>query len=129
MGIIRKDIEKIEKRIAKEEAGKARDRMLETLRDNLATSRQRLANYDNARENQELVGLELERLENKIHSLSELGVNQRDPDYITSQVDGVAKTMLRAHETINELEFITGVHSDQSDEVPDIIRRKQKVAS
>ena len=38
----------------------------------------------------ELVRLEIDRLENKIISLSELAVNRQEPGYVTSQVDQVA---------------------------------------
>jgi len=128
IGVIENKLNAVRKRLEQEQAGKARERILETLQDNLSTSELRLANYQKARENHELVELELQRLENKIHSLCELGVNQRDPDFITGQVDGVAESMLKAHDTINELEFITGVRSEQNEDVPDLMQmRKQRV--
>ena len=44
-------------------------RMRKTLQDNLQTSRDRLANLTKAKENYQLIQLEIERLENKIRSL------------------------------------------------------------
>lgn len=123
---IDKEIERVRRRLEHEQAGKARHRMIETLQDSLSTCELRRENYARARENYELVELELQRLENKIHSLCEMGVNQRDPDFITGQVDGVAQTMLKAHDTINELEFITGLHSSETEEVPDVITGSRK---
>ena len=54
----------------------------------------RLANYEKAKANHELVQLEIDRLENKIKSLAELSVNRQEPDFISGQVDQVAGSML-----------------------------------
>ncbi len=118
------DIQRIERRIQKiqsESTSSQRDRILETLKDNLETSRQRITNYDKARGNYELVVFELERLENKISSISELAVNRQDPNFISGQVDAVASSMLQTEETINELQFVTGF-SDEEDEVPELVQ-------
>lgn len=97
-------------------------RMRATLEDNLATCRDRLANYDKARDNFELVRLEIDRLENKIKSLSELAINRQEPDFISGQVDQVASSMLDAEKTMNELQFATGL-SSVDELVPSLIER------
>ena len=53
--------------------------------------------------------LEIDRLENKIRSLSEMAVNRQEPEYISSQVDSVAASMLQTEQTMNELKFVTGL--------------------
>jgi chemotaxis protein histidine kinase CheA len=85
-----------------------------TLEDSLATARARLENYDRAKSNHEYVQLEIARLENKIQSLVELAVNRQEPDYISSQVDQVAHSMLDTEKTMNELKYVTGLelHDD-----------------
>lgn len=123
---IRGEIEKIEHRIqdvTESSTSSQRQRVLETLQDNLQTCQDRLSNFLKARDNLELVQLEIERLENKIRSLSELAVNRQEPDFISSQVGQVAESMLATERTISELQFVTGLHS-VDDEVPELIRRE-----
>lgn len=84
-------------------------RVRRTLEDNLETSRGRLENWNKAHENFQLVELEIDRLENKIRSLSEMAVNRQEPEYISSQVDHVASSMQETEKTMNELKFVTGL--------------------
>jgi hypothetical protein len=92
------------------------------LEDNFETCKARLQNFEKARDNAELVGLEIDRLENKIRSLSELAVNRQEPDYISGQVDEVATSMLSTEKTMSELQFATGI--DTGDEhVPELLQR------
>ena len=84
-------------------------RVRRALEGNLETSRTHLANLDKARNNHQLVELEIDRLENKIRSLSEMAVNRQEPDFISSQVDDVASSMLETERSMNELQFATGL--------------------
>ncbi len=97
-------------------------KMRRTLHDNVQTCQERLANFDKAQANYEFVGHELNRLENKIKSLAELGVNRQEPDYISSQVDTVARSLLDTEKTMNELDFATGL-GPLNDETPDLIHQ------
>lgn len=102
-----------------------RSKFTKTLEDNLQTCRDRLANYEKAQANCELMKLEIDRLENKIRSLSELAVNRQEPDFITTQVDQVASSMLQTERTMNELQFATGLPCvDES--VPSLVRPQIK---
>jgi hypothetical protein len=92
------------------------------LEDNIQTSRERLANLQKARANSELVQLEIDRLENKIQSLSEMAVNRQEPDYIVHQVDEVASSMVQTERTMNELQFATGLAAE--DDVPQLLQRQ-----
>src|SRR5262245_19414316 len=96
-------------------------KMRRTLEDNLQTSQDRLANYRKAEANHELVQLELDRLENKIKSLAELAGNRQEPDFISSQVDQVAGSMLETEKTMNELQFATGL-APADEQVPDLVQ-------
>lgn len=103
-------------------------KMRRTLEDNLQTCRDRLANYQKAQANHELVGLEIDRLENKIASLAELAINRQEPDFIAGQVDAVAGSMLEMERTMNDLQFATGL-SPLDEDVPDLMvptRQKQR---
>ena len=94
----------------------------QALEDNLQTSRERLANLRKARDNSELVSLEIDRLENKIQSLSEMAVNRQEPDYIVHQVDEVASSMVQTERTMNDLQFATGLATEEA--VPQLLERK-----
>ncbi|HUG89775.1 MAG TPA: hypothetical protein VML55_03015 [Planctomycetaceae bacterium] len=120
---IDEEIDRIERRLREEESRTPlRERVIDTLRDNLETSRQRLANLQKARENHELVQLEIGRLEAKIRSLSELAVNRHEPEFISGQVGQVAESMVETERTINELQFVTGL--DGTSDVPELVPRE-----
>lgn len=93
-----------------------------SLEDNIETNRQRLENLRKARDNSELVRLEIDRLENKIKSLSEMAINRQEPDYIVKQVDEVAASMMQTERTMNELQFATGLPVEE--EVPELMQRQ-----
>jgi hypothetical protein len=97
-------------------------RARKALGDNLQTSRDRLANLQRARGNYDLVKLEIDRLENKIRSLTEMAVNRQEPDYISGQVDQVAASMLETEKTMNELRFVTGL--DTVEEAPALLQNE-----
>ena len=121
---ILKGIEKLKKRISQlPPAGdnNRRQRIRKALEDNLETSRARLTNLEKARENHQLVELEIDRLENKIRSLSEMAVNRQEPEFISSQVDHVASSMIETEQTMNELQFATGLDTFD-DEAPEMLR-------
>ena len=94
-----------------------------TLEDNLATSKARLANLQKARDNREIVRLEIDRLENKIQSLSEIAINRQEPDFISGQVDQVVTSMVQTEKTMNDLQFATGLEVND-DTVPELLRRE-----
>ncbi|MBI3865237.1 MAG: hypothetical protein HY290_25460 [Planctomycetia bacterium] len=99
-------------------------RLRKVVEENLQTSQARLANYKKAEENCELMGLELERLENTIHSLSESAVNRQEPEFISGQIDQAAASMVQTERTMGELQFVTGLKS-LDDDVPEILRSQQ----
>jgi hypothetical protein len=122
---IQADIRRLETRLAELPTGAETDqqqRVRKALEDNLQTSRDRLANLKRARDNFDLVKLEIDRLENKIRSLSELAVNRQEPDYISGQVDQVAASMLETEKTMNELQFVTGL--DTIDHAPALLQKE-----
>lgn len=110
------------KPLASAPPGSQQEKMRTTLEDNIQTCRDRLANHQKARDNFELVRLEIDRLENKIKSLSELAINRQEPDFISGQVDQVATSMVDAERTMNELQFATGLRpADEA--VPELLER------
>ena len=121
---IRNDVDRIENRlkaIDPNDTSPHAEKIRRTLEDNLATSQDRISNYQRARANLEFVEFEIDRLENKIKSLAEVAVNRQEPDYISGQVDQVAKSMMDTERTMNELQVFTGL-GQIDDEVPELLR-------
>ncbi len=96
------------------------EKIRHTLNDNLKTLQDRSENFQRAQGNYQFVQLELDRLENKIQSLAELAVNRQDPDFISNQVDAVAKSMLVTEKTMNDLQFVTGL-GQVDDDTPELL--------
>ena len=127
---IRRDIAQLESRLqaaTPPQAETQAERVYKSLQDHLATSRDRLANLVKARGNYELVELEIDRLENKIRSLSEMAVNRQEPEFISGQVDQVASSMLETEKTMNELQFVTGLEAPDA-EPPPLLRTTRVTA-
>lgn len=99
------DLEK-RKKIAEE---KGQERIVNSLNDSISTAVMRLENYRKAQDNADFVSVELDRIEGKIQGLSEMGVSNQDPDFISSQVDAIADGMAHTEEAMRELEYITGL--------------------
>jgi hypothetical protein len=123
---IQTEIDGLQQRLKKveQDASPHSEKVRRALEDNLQTSQDRLANYQKAKANHELVQLELDRLENKIKSLAELSVNRQEPDFISAQVDAVAGSMLETEKTMNDLQFVTGL-APQEEAVPELVQNPQ----
>lgn len=102
---IRAELAKTHARLA--DAEKSGDeRMERSLRDSLATGELRLDNYSKAESNADFVTVELDRLESKIQTLSEMAVNRQDPDYLSREVDSVAASMQHTEAAMEELHLV-----------------------
>lgn len=124
--MIQGDIENLQERlraIPAQTADPQQQKLRKVLEDNLETSQARLANCRRAQDNYELVQVELERLENKISTLSELAVNRHEPDFIAGQVEQVADSMVQTERTMTDLQFVTGLEP-LDEQVPEMLRRE-----
>ena len=124
---IQGEIKRLEDRIARmpseEAAGTSpRETIRKALVDNLVTCRGRLENLQKAKDNFELVEAEIEHLENKISSITEMAVNRQDPQFVSGQVDQVAASLVQTEQTMNDLQFATGIEYFD-DAAPSIIPR------
>jgi hypothetical protein len=128
-GQIEADIQRLEQRLsefAPDDASPRKQKARKAVEDNLETSRGRLRNLTKAHENHELVQLEIDRLENKIRSLSEMAVNRQEPEFISDQVDSVATSMVETEKTMNELQFATGF-GEVDEGVPELLARQTQL--
>jgi hypothetical protein len=108
------------------EAAKGGDeRFIHSLQDSLAAQQLRFDNYGRAKQNAEFVHLELDRIEAKIQALTESSVNLQDPDFLTSQIEGVTESMHSTEKAIRDLNQITGI-VDQMQEPPAILEADWK---
>ncbi len=101
------------------------DKIRRTLLDNKATLEERKENYARAKSNFLFINLELDRVENKIKSISEMSVNRRDPEYISGQIDAVANSMKETERTMNDLQFVPGL-GELEDDTPELSVAKKK---
>jgi DNA repair exonuclease SbcCD ATPase subunit len=111
------------RRLDREPDSASKARIRQSLQGNLETGRARLANLEKARENYEVLQAEVENLETKIQSITELAINRGDADAMTGQVEQITQGLVRTEKTINDLGFATGV--EQFDlTVPKILPRE-----
>lgn len=122
------DIENLEGRLdgLQDETDLHQDKLRRTIEDNLRTCRQRLENFGEAKASHELLELEIDRLENKIQTISEMAINRADPDDIVTQIDEVADSMMDTEATMNELQFATDLVFED-DTVPSLVRERVEV--
>ena len=105
---------------AKLEKAGADERMIRSLQDSVAAQEMRLDNYERAQKNADFVRIELDRIEAKIHALTESSINRQNPDLLSSQIDSVAESMQSTEKAISELQEITGL-VDEMQEPPAIL--------
>ncbi len=108
--------------------GTGDERIIRSLQDSVAAQEQRLENYERAQTNAEFVRVELDRIEAKIHALTESSVNRQNPDLLSSQIDSVAESMQSTEKAISELQAITGL-VDELQEPPAILEADMRKVS
>lgn len=108
-------------KLKQDKAAKKNDeRIVKAVTDAVVTAELRLENYQKARDNDEFISIELDRLENKIQALTEMAISHQDPGDLSVQVDAVAEGLSQTEQTINDLQAITGLRGD-ADEAPSIL--------
>lgn len=122
---IQEDIQRLEAQLRNEANApdsSQQQKIRKAIEDNLSTCRERLANLRKAWDTHELVQLETDRLENKIHSLGELAINRHEPNFLSTQIDQAVSSMEHTERTMHELRFATGIDLSE-DAAPELLRR------
>jgi hypothetical protein len=114
------ELEQRLKKLSPDAAGSAA--MRAALEDHLTTSRERLANLDEAKRKLDLVAAEIERLEAKIAALAESSVAKRDVTDIAQRVDEVAEGMRKTDETMRQLQLPPEL--EDFEEPPQLLREE-----
>jgi hypothetical protein len=99
-----------------------------SLEDTLATLAARKENLRRARENHELVELELARIASKLAGVVELAANRQDPALLTSEVDDAARSVISTEHLMGELQMFTGLTAADDVEAPQILSAGQRAA-
>jgi hypothetical protein len=118
---IRSRIADLEKRLAKLPPG-GDAQMRAALEDHLKTSRDRLANIEEAKRKLDVVAAEVERLEAKIAALAESSVATRDVSDIAQRVDEVAEGMRQTDATMRQLQLPPEL--EELDDPPPLLREE-----
>lgn len=74
-------------------AGGVESRLTTSINERIKTIGERLQNYDKAAENLELVTSEIEKTEQQITHLCEVGMTMRDSAGLTSQIDSISESL------------------------------------
>ena len=80
------------------------ERLIRSHEERLATVGERLAHYERSRKDLEFVTAELDRIEDKIQALSEMAVNQADPNGLSAQIDATAESMQATESRLSEFQ-------------------------
>jgi hypothetical protein len=122
--------EEARRRLAAMPAGAADpivEKKRKSLEDLLATVKTRKENLARARQNYELVELELSRISSKLQGVVELAANRHDPGALTTEVDDAAASVAATEQMMGELAMFTGLTEDDV-EAPEILSVAQKAA-
>lgn len=96
-------LESAEREIAEASAEQRPERLLESLQEKRATLESRVTNYDQALENSELLGAEIDNTEQKIVHLCEVGMTNRDASNLSHQIDGIAQSVALSEKALGDL--------------------------
>lgn len=99
---LKREIRDLEKQLAAGEIGEA---LMKSLRGNIEIKQKRLENIGRAEENNQLVEMELNRIENQVQLIREEIALNRSPEAISAGID-------RINSTLGETEAWVNTHSD-----------------
>jgi hypothetical protein len=98
------ELENARKELQTATARERSEKLLRSFEDTIKTLEQRIANYDQAQENRELLAAEIVRIEQKVNAVSEMAISARDPADISAQVDGIAEGVSATEEAMRKLD-------------------------
>lgn len=124
-GQIQQEIQNLEQRLQTLGAGQDanQERMRRLTVEDLAATRERLANYQKARGHAELVAVEIDRLETRIQSLSEQAIQRRDTAGLNEQMDQAVAGLIQTEHTMTEVQFATGLE-ELGESAPPLVSRQ-----
>lgn len=88
------------------------ERLTRSFEERLATANARAEHFERSKSDLLFVGAELDRIEDKIQALSEMAVNQSDPNSLSAQIDATAESMQATESRLSEFQLNTAVMPD-----------------
>ena len=79
------------------------ERLMHSYQERLSTTQTRLDYYDRTARDAEFLRVELDRVEEKILALSEMAVNQHDPNVLSAEIDAAAASMQATETSLTTL--------------------------
>jgi hypothetical protein len=79
------------------------DRLMRSYQERLTTTQTRLDYYDRTARDADFLRVELDRVEEKILALSEMAVNQHDPNVLSAEIDAAASSMQATETSLSTL--------------------------
>lgn len=95
-------------------AGARSERLIESLRENADTIGQRIRNYDEAVENSDLIRAELDKTEQKITHICEVGMTSNDATDLSARIDGVTNSIATSERALDGLDLADILGDDLS---------------
>ncbi len=118
-GKIRTELKFAESQLAASQAkdqtnGSSEGRLTISVRDRLTTIRERLENYQKANDSLELVTAEIQKTEQQITHLCEVGMTMSDSAGLSVQIDSISESLQSSEEIFAETSFATFAVEDDS---------------
>jgi hypothetical protein len=87
------ELERAQARLAEAEKSQRQRRLVDSLREKVDTIEKRIENYRSASENLEMIDVELDKTEQKIAHICEVGMTSRDGSDLSIQIDGITDSI------------------------------------
>lgn len=109
---LKREMRDLEKQIKSQDIGEA---LMKSVRGNIEITQKRLENIGRAQENNQLVEMELNRIENQVQLIREEIALDRSPEALSAGIDRINSTLGETEAWVNtHSEFLTRLGGDQS---------------
>lgn len=96
-------LEKAKAQLEEVKQKQSSERLVESIREKTTTIEDRLSNYGRAEENLEIIGAELDKTEQKIAHICEVGMTSRDGSELSFQIDGITQGIAVSQQALADL--------------------------
>jgi hypothetical protein len=101
---IARNVQDVSSGLEKARAG-GDERIVRSFEDRLATAKARAENFERSSKDLLFVNAELDRIEDKIKALSEMAVNQSEPNALSAQIDATAESMQATEARLSQFQL------------------------
>jgi hypothetical protein len=98
-------LEKAQSELVTARAGNRRERLQHSLEERANTIEGRMENYDSAVENRELVTAEIDKTEQKIAHICEIGMTSNSPTELGAQIDSIAESVTLSQRALADIDL------------------------